>query len=105
MGFTVLVLAQLFNAFNARSPWRSVFDAPFRNYRLYGAIGLSLLLQLLVVHVPFLNAAFGTVPLEAGDWLLCGAIASSVLWADELRKLLARAGRAAQTSPARISGQ
>jgi magnesium-transporting ATPase (P-type) len=91
MGFTVLVLAQLFNAFNARSSLRSAFDAPFRNVRLYGAAGLSLLLQVLVVHVSLLNEAFGTVPLAAGEWLLCGAIASSVLWADELRKLVTRA--------------
>jgi P-type Ca2+ transporter type 2C len=28
-------------------------------------------LQLLVVHVPFLNRAFGTMPLSIGDWALC----------------------------------
>ncbi len=95
MGFTVLVVAQLFNTFNSRSSWRSAFHAPFTNVRLYGAIALSLALQVLVVHLPLLNEAFVTVPLSAGEWLLCGVIASSVLWAAELRKLITRtaAGR------------
>jgi Ca2+-transporting ATPase len=48
-------------------------------------------LQAFVVHVPFLNEAFGTVPLSAAEWLLCGVVASSVLWAEELRKVLTRA--------------
>jgi magnesium-transporting ATPase (P-type) len=95
MGFTVLVVAQLFNTFNSRSSWRSAFHAPFTNVRLYGAIALSLALQVLVVHLPLMNEAFVTVPLSAGEWLLCGVIASSVLWAAELRKLITRtaAGR------------
>lgn len=32
-----------------------------------------------VVHVPFLNLAFRTVPLSAEPWLLCAAMASVVL--------------------------
>jgi Ca2+-transporting ATPase len=43
-----------------------------------------------VVYVPFLNDAFDTTPLGAGDWLLCTALASMVLWADEARKLVTR---------------
>ena len=91
MGFTVLVLAQLFNAFNARSSRRSAFHASFTNARLFGAVALSLVLQACVVHVPFLNEAFGTVPLSMGEWLLCGGLASSVLWAEELHKVVTRA--------------
>jgi Ca2+-transporting ATPase len=89
-GFTVLVLAQLFNAFNSRSDRMSAFEGLFTNPRLFAAVGLSLALQVLVVHLPPLNAAFGTVPLNLGDWAVCAVMASSVLWADELRKLLVR---------------
>jgi magnesium-transporting ATPase (P-type) len=89
-GFTVLVLAQLFNCFNSRSDRVSAFRGLFTNRWLWAAIGLSLLLQLLVVHVPLLNRAFGTTPLSAADWALCAALASLVLWADELKKLLGR---------------
>ena len=88
--FTVLVLAQLFNALNARSARESAFRGFFRNPRLFGAIALSVALQILVVHAPFMNEAFGTVPLSAMDWLLYAAIASSVLWLDELKKLIVR---------------
>jgi magnesium-transporting ATPase (P-type) len=98
MGFSVLVIAQLFNALNARSTHASAFHHPLGNVRLLAAIGLSLGLQVLVVHLPFLNQAFGTVPLSPADWLACIALASSVLWAEELRKLLARRGRPAITA-------
>ena len=89
-GFTVLVLAQLFNCFNSRSDRASAFPGLFTNRWLWAAIGLSLLLQILVVHLPVLNRAFGTTPLAAGDWALCAALASAVLWVDELKKLLVR---------------
>ncbi|MGH9212525.1 MAG: cation-translocating P-type ATPase [Acidimicrobiales bacterium] len=92
-GFTVLVLAQLFNCFNARSERTSAFDHLFTNPLLWAAIGVSLLLQVLVVHLPFLNDAFETAPLSFGDWMLCLTMASSVLWLDEVRKLVARLAR------------
>jgi magnesium-transporting ATPase (P-type) len=88
--FTVLVLAQLFNCFNSRSDRVSAFRGLFTNRWLWAAIALSLALQVLVVHVPILNRAFGTTPLSAADWALCAALASSVLWLDELKKLLTR---------------
>ena len=45
-GFTVLVLAQLFNALNARSETASAFHRLFANRWLWGAIVLSALLQV-----------------------------------------------------------
>ncbi|HYC35576.1 MAG TPA: cation-translocating P-type ATPase [Usitatibacter sp.] len=92
-GFTVLVLAQLFNAFNARSEVTSAFRRAFANRWLWGAVALAALLQVAVVHVGILNAAFGTVPLDAGQWAMCVLMASTVLWASEMRKLAHRALR------------
>jgi hypothetical protein len=46
-----------------------------------------------VVHLGFLNAAFGTVPLDFNQWVTCAAMASIVLWSSELRKLWSRAAR------------
>ena len=86
--FTVLVLTQLFNCFNARSETASAFRALFSNHWLWAAVGLSAALQAAVVHLPFLNLAFGTVPLSAGQWGVCVAMASGVLWFSEARKLL-----------------
>ena len=45
---------------------------------------VSLLLQFAVIYVPFLQCAFDTVPLCAGDWLVALLVASSVLWLREL---------------------
>ena len=89
--FTVLVLAQLFNCFNARSETTSAFSHLFVNPWLWSAIALSVALQVAVVHVGVLNVAFGTVPLAPGQWVVCVAMASIVLWSSELRKLLLRA--------------
>jgi magnesium-transporting ATPase (P-type) len=91
-GFTVLVLAQLFNALNARSETGTAFHRLFTNPWLWGAIALSTLLQVAVVHAPFLNEAFTTTPLSLEQWLVCLAMASTVLWASEIRKLLLRIG-------------
>ncbi|WP_395948016.1 cation-translocating P-type ATPase [Bifidobacterium sp. wkB344] len=88
MGFTILVFAQLFNALASRSSRKSAFQGLFSNPWLWGAIGISILLQLLVIYVPFLGEAFGTVPLQPQAWLECIALASLVLIASELRKLL-----------------
>ena len=96
-GFTVLVFAQLFNCFNARSDTASAFVRPFVNRWLWGAVALSVLLQVAVVHLGLLNLAFGTVPLDPGQWLTCVAMASAVLWYDELRKLLRRWRRSGMT--------
>jgi P-type Ca2+ transporter type 2C len=90
-GFTVLVLAQLFNCFNARSDRTSAFVNPFVNRWLWASIALGVLLQVAVVHVGWLNTAFGTVPLALDQWALCVVMASGVLWASELRKLVVRA--------------
>ena len=90
-GFTVLVFAHLFNAFNARSDTVSAFTHLFVNPWLWGAIALSILLQVAVVNLGFLNLAFGTVPLAFDQWLVCIAMASVVLPYSELRKLVSRA--------------
>ncbi len=89
-GFTVLVFTSLFTCFSSRSDTTSAFTHMFVNPWLWGAIALSMLLQVAVVNFAFLNHAFGTVPLEFDQWLLCAAMASVVLWFSELRKLLSR---------------
>ena len=94
MAFTTLVLFQLFNVLNARSDEQSAFSGLFRNHWLWAAIGLSLLLHAAVSYLPFLQEAFSTVSLSAGDWLRCALAASSVLWLRELSKLVTRTRRA-----------
>ena len=89
-GFTVLVFAQLFNCLNARSETTSAFRHLFVNPWLWGAIALSVLLQVAVVHLGLLNIAFGTVALSLDQWAVCLAMGSVVLWFGELRKAVLR---------------
>ncbi|MFN8519958.1 MAG: cation-translocating P-type ATPase [Chloroflexota bacterium] len=86
MAFTTLVVAQLFNCFNARSGRTSAFHRALANPLLWGAVALSFVLQVVVVSVPFLNEAFGTVPLSFADWAACIALSAVVLVAGELWK-------------------
>jgi Ca2+-transporting ATPase len=90
MAFTTLVFLSLFNVFNSRSDTESALRKIFSNGWLWGAVLLSLLLQFAVIYIPVLQQAFSTVPLSFNDWLLCAAVASSVLWLRELSKLVTR---------------
>ena len=101
-GFTTLVFAQLFNALNSRSETASAFRGLFTNKWLWGALGLGTVLQVLVVQVPFLQEAFGTAPLDLGQWAAATGMASIVLWAEELAKWIRR--RAAPAARRRGDG-
>ena len=90
MAFTTLVFFQVFNAFNARSRTRSAFCGLFSNSWLWLAVAGVSLLQVAVVHVPFLQKAFSTEALTLAEWLTSIAVSSSVLWFVELKKLLRR---------------
>ena len=93
MAFTTLVLAQLFNAFNARSEWRSALGDLASAHWTAAATGFSVLLQMAVLYLPPLQRAFGVTPLSASDWLVCALAASAVLWVREIVKLLGRLRR------------
>jgi P-type Ca2+ transporter type 2C len=90
MAFTTLVLAQLYNCLNARSDRVSGFRQLLANPLLWAAVAVSLGLQIAVVHVPVLNDAFDTAPLALSEWAICAALASAVLGAGEVRKLVER---------------
>jgi Ca2+-transporting ATPase len=94
MVFTTLLFFSLFTVFNARSDEQSACVGLFSNLWLWGAIALSLVLQVAVIYVPFLQQAFSTVSLSAGDWLRCAAVGSSVLWLRELSKVAIRVSAA-----------
>lgn len=98
MAFTTLVMFSLFSVFNSRSDEASAFPVMLKNPWLIGAVGTSLLLHTAVIYVPFLRNAFSTVPLGPGDWLICIAVASAVLWLREAEKFVGRIVRS-RTAP------
>jgi Ca2+-transporting ATPase len=97
MAFTTIVLFQLVNLLNARSEIASAFAHTSHTRWSWAAIALSVALQLLVLDLPALRVAFGTTALSVADWMRCLAVASTVLWAREITKLLAR--RRATSAP------
>ena len=90
MAFTTLVFCQLFNVFNARSEYTSVFNHLFTNRWLWLAVLLGILLQVAVVYLPVLNRAFGTTRLSLTDWGVAIGLASIVLWGEEVKKIIMR---------------
>ena len=89
--FTLLAVCQWFNVVNCESPTRSSLRLGLLNNRwLLGGLVLANLLQLSVVYLAPMNKLFHTVPIDLTHVLLIGAVASSVLWTEEIRKFFAR---------------
>ena len=89
--FTVLALCQWFNVLNCRSERSSALSfSIFKNPWLIGGLVVSNLLQLAVVFWPPLARIFHTVPFGLEEVVILGAVASLVLWVEELRKLVVR---------------
>jgi Ca2+-transporting ATPase len=104
LAFTTLVFFQLFNVFNARFDDRSAFYALGSNPWLWLAVLVSTALQVAVVYTPFLQRAFGTMPLSAAHWAICVGVGSTVLWLMELKKLALRlAGGSARRASRPVS--
>ena len=92
--FTLLAACQWFNVLNCQSATRSALGLRlFKNRWLLAGLIIAVLLQLAVIYWPTLNTLFHTVPIPAADVAMIIAAASSVLWAEELRKLHARRHR------------
>ncbi len=78
MAFTLFVMYQIFNVFNCRA------EHGFSNNFLYIAVGASVLLQLGVIYLPFLQGIFRTTALGLFDWVIILLIASTILVSDWL---------------------
>lgn len=73
--FTYMAVAQLFHILNVRRLNGFGLDKTFfQNKLLLAAIAFSVVLQLMVVYVPFLNNVFGTEPLTLATWGIILAI-------------------------------
>ena len=97
--FTVLALCAWFNVLNCQSATRSALQLGiFRNYWLLGGLALSVVLQGAVLYWPPLSELFHTRPIPLADLLPLVAVASLVLWTEEVRKLFARARQRASAS-------
>ena len=78
VAFTVFVLYQLFNALNYRSSSKT------RNIMLWLSLIGSLILQVLVIYVPFLQKIFKTCSIGLYDWILIIIVSAIILVTDKI---------------------
>lgn len=91
MAFVTLSLCELFRAYTVRSERASIFKlGVFSNKYMQYAVGLSLVLMLLVVNVPFLQPVFNTHFLSGMEWLVVLGLALIPAAAEELTKFYLR---------------
>jgi Ca2+-transporting ATPase len=91
LAFHTLVLYQLFDVFCVRSDERSALHGLFSNAWLWLSVAICVAAQFAVLYVPALQRGFGTVPLDAVDWLVCTTVAATVVVARESLKAVFRA--------------
>jgi Ca2+-transporting ATPase len=89
--FTLLAMCAWFNVLNCQSATRSALRLGVLGNRwLLGGLGLSVLLQALVLYAPPMNTLFHTQSLPGLSLLALLGLASLVLWVEELRKAWVR---------------
>ncbi|WP_439556554.1 cation-translocating P-type ATPase [Dyadobacter sp.] len=87
--FTTLCFVQLGNALSVRSTYHSVFSSDiFDNRGMWAAILLTVLLQMLIVYVPFLDTVFKTTPLSWNVMLMIVIVTMVCIAFIELVKLV-----------------
>lgn len=92
--FNVLCLSQMAHVLAIRSETQSLFTIGlFSNKPLIGAVLLSVLLQLLVTYIPFLQPVFHTEALTLLELLAVFGVSALVFVAVEIEKLVSRQRR------------
>ncbi len=89
MVFTTLTFGQMAAVLSLRSESESILRLGFRdNPALLGAVALTLLLQLAVTYVPFLQRLFETLPLTLTELLVCIGAGLVMLVSVEIEKVI-----------------
>lgn len=89
--FTVLCFSQLWHVMAIRSEKRSLFKlGVLSNKPLLWAVLGTVLLQLAVIYIPYLNTFFHTQPLTLGEMVIALAVSSLVFIAVEVEKAVKR---------------
>ena len=87
--FTVLTFCQLAHVLVIRSENQSLWKLGFfSNLPLLGAVSLTIVLQLCVIYVPFLNDVFNTNPLTPLELTMCFFLPLIVIVVVEIEKYI-----------------
>lgn len=88
LAFTVIVLAELFRAFAARSVTKTFWEVgAFTNMRLLAVVVVSALTQIGIHHIPATEYLFQLEPISLSDCILSVAAGLFPVTALELKKL------------------
>lgn len=91
MVFSVLCFSQIWHVMAIRSSYASTFKIGFfSNKAMVAAISIAVILQLLIIYIPFFNRTFQTNPLSTFELLLTVLVSSTVFWLVEAEKFLKR---------------
>ena len=99
MIFTTLAFLQVGQALASRSSRESFFTQGLLTNKLLLAMAvLTIVFQLIVIYVPFLDQFFEVIPLSGSDLLLAALLGTIVFWAIEIEKwFLRRRGGSAES--------
>lgn len=87
LSLSVLVMIEMFNAFNAISLNESLLTmTPFVNWYLIAATAGSTLLHCMIVYVPFFNTVFSIHSMNVEEWKLVMAFSLPVILIEEMLK-------------------
>ncbi|MBN1786518.1 MAG: cation-transporting P-type ATPase [Candidatus Methanofastidiosa archaeon] len=88
---TAIIVCQIANVFVVRSPRLSIFQQGFlSNKKILIGIAIELVLIMLFVYVPPIQAILGTQALGLKDWLFLAPFAVFLFVAEEFRKYVIR---------------
>jgi Ca2+-transporting ATPase len=91
MAFVTLSLCELFRAYTVRSEWLSIFRLGlFSNRYMQYAVGLSILLLILVVGLPFMQPIFNTHFPSLREWGVILSFSVVPAIAEEITKVYLR---------------
>lgn len=87
--FIIMAFSQLYNVFNMRDTKTSIFKlGMFTNKYINIGIVVSIIVQVMIIEVPFFERLFHFDPVSATEFIALGIAASLVLWVGELYKFL-----------------
>ncbi len=92
MAFVSLVLIQFLKAYNFRTGLLSMFHRPLANRWLNAAVAWEMLLLVVILYWPVMQAPFGTLGLSWREWLIVLPVTLSICPVLELVKAWLRKG-------------
>lgn len=92
MAFAVLAMSQIAHAINLRSNTSTIFTKGRHNKWLFFALGASVVLQLAVLLIPFLQNVFHVLPMDWVHWVIVVALGLAPIAVVELFKALGWTG-------------